>query len=278
MKHEDKIKGTWKILLFTELASLIVAIPYGWMVIKAFTTADGAFTLSNWSFLYQESPFFRGLVLPVIWPSIITSLIFAAVTALLQIVVTIPTAYTISRMQFCGRTKLTKLMIILDAFPTVALLIGFFYVLNALGLINTYIGVVLVKVGMSLSGSIWLMKGFFDQVPWDIEWATTVDGASRFTAFLKVIIPAVKPGSAVILVYSFLSGWAEYMLINLFIYSSGSTVSTFIGLMLDAEGKTTVPYGIMAAASLLYVLPTVLLFIFSQKMLLKVSQGGSKQL
>ena len=115
------------------------------------------------------------------------------------------------------------------------------------------------------------MKGFFDQVPWDIEWAAMVDGASRFTTFRKIIIAAVKPGSAVILVNSFLSGWAEYMLINLFIYSNGSTVSTFIGLMLDAEGKTAVPYGVMAAASLLYVLPVILLFIVSQKTLLKVS-------
>ena len=278
MKHEDKIKGAWKIFLFTEVASLVVVIPYGWMMVKAFTTPEGAFTLSNWSFLYQETPFFRGLVLPVIWPSVITSLIFASTTALLQIGVTIPTAYTISRMQFRGRVQLTKLMIILDAFPTVALLIGFFHVLNTIGLMNTYAGVVFVKVGMSLPGSIWVMKGFFDQVPWDIEWAAMVDGASRFTTFRKIIIAAVKPGSAVILVNSFLSGWAEYMLINLFIYSNGSTVSTFIGLMLDAEGKTAVPYGVMAAASLLYVLPVILLFIVSQKTLLKVSQGGSKQL
>ena len=205
MRREDKIRGAWKVFIIVEIISLIIVIPYGWMAVKAFTTPEGSLTLSNWSFLYQETPFFRGLVLPVIWPSLITSLIFATTTALLQIGVTIPTAYTISRTQFKGRTKLTKMMIILDAFPTVALLIGFFYVLNVLGLMNTYTGIVLVKVGMSLPGSIWLMKGFFDQVPWDIEWAATVDGASRFKTFWKVIIPAVKPGSAVILVNSFLS-------------------------------------------------------------------------
>lgn len=276
-KREDKVKGAWRYILLLGVFSLLIAVPYAWLVAKAFTTNAGEFTLENWSFMWQETPYFRGLVLPVVWKSFGMSLLFAAGTAALMFLLTVPTAYAISRTKFPGRPLLTKLMIILDAFPTVALLIGFFYVLNFLGLINSYFGVVLVKVGMSLPGTIWLMKSFFDNVPWDLEWAAIVDGASRFKTFTRIIVPAVKPGAAVILINSFLSGWGEYILLNLFIIGKTTTMSTFIGMTLNNEGKVAVPFGILAAASLLYVIPVVVMFAISQKTLLSVQQGGLKQ-
>ncbi|HHX37104.1 MAG TPA: carbohydrate ABC transporter permease [Clostridiaceae bacterium] len=275
-KREDRVKGAWRYIILLSIFSLIIVIPYAWLVARAFTTNTGEFTLSNWSFMWKETPYFRGLVLPVVWKSFGMSLLFASGTAILMLSLTIPTAYAISRTKFPGRPLLTKLMIILDAFPTVALLIGFFYVLNAFGLMNSYFGVILIKVGMSLPGTIWLMKSFFDNVPWELEWAAIVDGASRFKTFTKIIIPVVKPGAAVILINSFLSGWGEYILLNLFIIGKSTTMSTFIGMTLTNEGKIAVPFGILAAASLLYVIPVVILFSISQKTLLSVQQGGIK--
>ena len=276
-KNEDKIRGAGFYIAILGIFSLIIAVPYGWLLVRAFTTNTGEFTLQNWSFLWQETPYYRGIVLPMVWRSAGMSLLYASCTAGLLFLFTMPTAYAISRTKFPGRPFLTKLMIILDAFPTVALLIGFFYVLNALRLMNTYTGVILIKVGMCLPGTIWLMKSFFDNVPWDIEWAAIADGASRFKTFYKIILPAVKPGAAVILINSFLSGWGEYMLLSLFIIGKSTVMSTFIGITLNADGKIAVPFGILAAASLFYIIPVVILFAISQKTLLKVQQGGIKQ-
>ena len=275
---DDRAPGAWKYITILLIFSMIIIIPYGWLFWKAFTDNSGRPTLSNWRFLYEAIPYSRAVVLPVIWPSFIHSLLFAAGVAILTIAVTTPAAYALSRTKFKGRAFLTKMMIILDAFPTVALLIGFIFVLDFFGLINNFLGVILVKLGMYLPGAIWLMKGFFDYVPWDTEWSAIVDGASRFKTFLLIIVPAIKPGIAVILVSSFLSGWGEYILINLFIYGDNSTMSTFIGTMLNSEGSATVPPGVMAAANVFYIIPVIILFTFSQKLLLQVSQGGSKQL
>lgn len=276
-KSEDRVKGVWRYVLLLGLFSLVIAIPYTWLLAKAFTSNTGQFTMDNWSFMWQKTPYFRGLILPVIWESFGISLLFAAGTALLIFLMTVPTAYAISRTRFPGRRFLTKIMIILDAFPTVALLIGFFYVLYFLGLMNSYLGVLLIKVGMSLPGTIWLMKSFFDNVPWDLEWAAIIDGASRLKTFTRIIVPVVKPGAAVILVNAFLSGWGEYMLFNLFVIGRTSTMSAFIGMTLGAEGKIAVPFGILAAASVFYVIPVIILFAISQKTLLNVQQGGLKQ-
>lgn len=276
-KGEDRVRGAGWYVLLLSLLSLVVAVPYAWLLANAFTSNTGQFTLENWSFMWKRTPYYRGLVLPVIWESFGISLLFAAGTALLIFLMTVPTAYAISRTKFPGRRFLTKLMIILDAFPTVALLIGFFYVLYYLGLMNSYFGVLMIKVGMHLPGAIWLMKSFFDNVPWDLEWAATIDGASRLKTFTRIIVPVVKPGAAVILVNAFLSGWGEYMLINLFIVGRTSTMSAFIGMTLGNEGKVSVPFGTLAAASVFYVIPVILLFAISQKMLLNVQQGGLKQ-
>lgn len=275
---DDRAPGSWKYILLLTIFSLVIIIPYGWLIFKAFTNQNGIPTLKNWSFLYEAIPYSRAVVLPVIWPSFRNSLLFASGFAILTICVTTPAAYALSRTKFKGRVFFTKMMIILDAFPTVALLIGFIFVLNMLGLINNYFGVILIKVGMYLPGAIWLMKGFFDYVPWDTEWSAIVDGASRFKTFIEIIVPAIKPGLAVILVSSFLSGWGEYVLIDLFIYGGSTTMSTFIGTMLSSEGSTNVPQGVMAAACVFYIIPVIILFTVSQKLLLQVSQGGSKQL
>lgn len=277
LARDDKPRGAWKFIIIVSVFSLLIVIPYTWLVVEAFTDQQDAFTLGNWPFFYEETIIKNGDVLPMIWAPLGNSFLFAAMMSVFVTCVTTPAAYALSRTSFKGRRFVTRMMIILDAFPTVALLTSFIFLTDFLGLVNKLMGVVLIRVAMYLPGSVWLMKGFFDNVSWDIEWAGIVDGASRFKTFLKIIVPSIKPGVAVILVNSFLSGWGEYILINLLIYEGVPTMSAFIGRMLSTEGSATLPKGIMAAACLCYVIPIIIVFIFAQKSLLNVSQGGSKQ-
>ena len=156
LKIKSKVLGD---IFSVEHLLLIIVIPYAWLVARAFTTNTGNLPF-NWS-LCGKKPYFRVLFYPLSG-SHLSKFVVRIWSAILMLALTIPTAYAISRTKFPGRPLLTKLMIILDAFPTVALLIGFFYVLNAFGLMNSYFGVILIKVGMSLPGTIWLMKSFFD--------------------------------------------------------------------------------------------------------------------
>lgn len=278
LRLDDSPKGAWKYVILITLLSSIILVPYGWLISSAFQDTDGVWTLGNWSFLTESTTLKHGVVLPPATEPLLKSLLFACIMAACVVLITVPSAYVLSRTQFPGRKLMAKLLIVLDAFPTVALLMSFILLLSRLHLVNKLSGVIFLKVAMYLPGSIWLMKGFFDHISWDIEWASSVDGASRFKTFLKIIVPAAKPGIAVILVNSFLSGWGEYILINLFVQSNTSTMSSFIGAMMDAEdGKYLVSSGVLAAACFCYIIPVIIVFAISQKTLLQVKQGGSKQ-
>lgn len=278
LRPDDRPYGAWKYVLLLTLISCVVLIPYGWLAMEAFTTEDGTLGLDNWTFLTQETTIHRGVALPIATKPLFNSLKFALMMTVSVVPVTVCAAYALARTDFFGRKVLARLLIIMDAFPQVALLTSFIILLSKMNLTNKLVGVVLLKVAMYLPGSIWLMKGFFDHVNWDMEWAAIVDGASRFKTFLRIIVPAAKPGIAVIVVNSFLSGWGEYMLISIFMRGNATTMSNFIGSMMDAEdGKYLVPAGILAAACITYILPVIITFIFTQKTLLQVKQGGSKQ-
>lgn len=278
LRLDDRPKGVWKYVLVMLLFSSIILIPYGWLFSSAFQDETGAWTLSNWSFVTNEIVLTKGVVLPAAVEPMLRSLEFALIMAVSVVLITVPAAYVLSRTRFPGRKLMARLLIVLDAFPTVALLMSFILLLSRMNLVNKLSGVILLKVAMYLPGAIWLMKGFFDHISWDIEWAAIVDGASRFKTFLRIIVPAAKPGIAVILVNSFLSGWGEYILINLFVQSNSTTMSGYIGSMIDMEdGKYLVSSGIMAAACICYIIPVIIVFAFSQKTLLSVKQGGSKQ-
>lgn len=278
LRLDDRPRGAWKYILVLLLISSVILVPYGWQVMKAFTSQDGALTLANWQFMTQETELGRGVVLPPATKPLLTSFAFAIAMAVSIVSITVPAAYAMSRTAFTGRKLMAKLLIVLDAFPSVALLSSFILLLSNLNLVNKLSGVILLKVAMYLPGSIWLMKGFFDNISWDIEWAAIVDGASRFKTFLRIIVPAAKPGIAVILVNSFLSGWGEYILINLFLQGNAATMSSFIGSMMDSEdGKYLVSAGVLAAACFCYIIPIIIIFAIAQKTLLQVKQGGSKQ-
>lgn len=278
LRLDDRPRGAWKYVIIITLLSMLILIPYGWLIIQAFQDDNGAFTLLNWRFMTQPTQIRSNISLPPATKPLLTSFGFALLMCIGVTGITVPAAYCMSRTDFHGRRLMARLLIILDAFPSVALLMSFILLLSRLNLVNKLIGVVFLKVAMALPGTIWLMKGFFDHISWDIEWASIVDGGSRFKTFLRIIVPAAKPGIAVIVVNSFLNGWGEYILINLFVYGKSSTMSNFIGSLMDGEdGKYLVSPGILAAACFCYIIPIIIIFAISQKTLLEVKQGGSKQ-
>ena len=119
------------------------------------------------------------------------------------------------------------------------------------------------------------MKGFFDDIPWDVEMSALIDGATRIQALYKVLLPMVLPGIAAISILAFIQGWSEYLFVVTFIRSSGSwTLTSYINGAIGELGVTD--YGFLSAASTFYMLPVLLFFVFTQKYLMRVSVGGMK--
>ncbi|MCD6195938.1 MAG: carbohydrate ABC transporter permease [Staphylothermus sp.] len=280
----EKIAKALIVLFVAVIPSIPIWLMYLGLIAQAFSSKvtlgiiPNGFTLKNWRFLWSTIQ--MGLKkYPNIWPITINSLYLALGTALLVTFVAGLAGYALSRMEFRGRTKMMEFILALHAFPSIVLLIALFVLLNKLGLYGrgfiTLTGVMITKAALEAPMGAWIMKGFFDNVPWDIEWAALVDGCNRLTAWRKVILPLVLPGFAAVAVFAFLAGWAEFIMAFTFIREDRWWPLSVMIYHVIGEYKF-VDWGFLAALSLFYALPTIIFFVFSQKLLLRIYVGGVK--
>ena len=263
-----------------------VVIGYAWLIIATFSYRTegllpidaegnvGGFTLRNWSFLSN----------PAIWRVTFNSFMIAMAMVVGVGFISSLAAYSLSRMNFSGRKGFLSLTLLLHAFPSVTLLIAIFFVLNTISKIpvlgaqfgyNTVGGVALVMVALELPLGIWLMKGFFDNLSWDMERAALIDGASRFRVWWEIIIPLIKPGLAALAIFTFLSGWSAFLIP--FTFTVGTKVANlpvFLRQMMSDTAPTN--WNAIAALGLFQLIPVMIFFIFTQEMLLSIYSGGSK--
>lgn len=262
---------------FLFITALPIIVGYLWLFSNSFSETliysliPERLTLKNWSFLWRPpSPYY-----PSLWRTFGNTLVLALGMVVTVVGISTPAAYALSRMKFPGRLGLLAGTLILHSFPGVTLLISLYYVLRTLGLLNNVIGVFLVKAGLMMPFAIWVMKGFFDSIPWDVECAALVDGATRFQTWYKVMLPQVKPGIGAVSVFAFLSGWSEYIYVITFVQDKRSwTLSSYVNSIIG--DYRFLDYGLLAATGLFYMLPVLLFFLFAQKYLLRVSIGGTK--
>ena len=181
----------------------------------------------------------------------------------------------LSRLNVPGRGFFLAGVMVLHAFPSVTLIIAIFIVLQMVGLYNSLAGVILVKAALDLPLGIWLMKGFYDTVPWEIEMAGVTDGASRFRVFRTLVLPQVKPALMALGLFAFLSGWSEYILPQ--VLTPGGDVQVLsvylAGLIAD---DNNFDLALFKSVGVFYILPVLILFLFFQKHLMNVYGGGSK--
>ncbi|HAJ33215.1 MAG TPA: carbohydrate ABC transporter permease [Candidatus Atribacteria bacterium] len=268
------------IIIFLTIISIGIVMGYFWLFAGSFSGElvygifPKSFTLKNWRFLW-ENPFPENPDWPSIWPILLNTLYLGLGVTIIVVSVSTLAAYVISRMKFPGRSFLLASTLILHAFPAITLLIALYYILKTLNLLDTITGVVLAKAGFFIPFGIWIMKGFFDGISWDMEMSALIDGATRFQAWHKVMLPIVKPGIAAISIFSFLMGWSEYIFVITFNRSYSSwTLTSYISAILSDYRFSD--YGLLAAVSLFYMVPVILFFIFTQKYLMKITLGGMK--
>ena len=274
------------------ILSLPIITGFAWIIISTFSLrtygiipvdADGnfgGFTLSNWMFIRD----------PLIWKLTLNTLILAIGLTVGVLVISSLAGYALSRIKFPGRKGFLSLTLILHAFPSVTLLIAIFFVLRWLSKIpligkdlplvgglgyNTLGGVIMVSVGLQLPLGIWLMKGFFDNVSWDIERAALIDGCSRFRTWWQIMLPQIKPGLAALSIFSFISGWNSFLIPYTFITKAETAViSTYLNKLM---GDTmAINYGQVAAFGLFQLIPIIIFYVFTQKYLLQIFGGGTK--
>ena len=216
-----------------------------------------------------------GAQFPSVWSAFFNSLVLALAQTLIILTVSSLAGYYISRFAFRGRNAFLQGMLVLHAFPAMTLIIPIFLMLHWIGLLDTIFGVMLVLAAIELPFYVFVMKGFFDGVPWDIEMSAMTDGATRRQAFVMVVLPQVRFGLIAVAVFAFIRAWEEYIFVRTLLIENKNWVMSLY-LFWVSDDVMGVDYGIVAAVAVFYVLPSFLLYIFCQKYLTQMTIGGIK--
>ena len=242
----------------------------------------GKLHVDNFRFLWRadfveelRSKATSGAQFPSVWNAFFNSLALAVSQTVIILVVASLAGYYISRFAFRGRDAFLQGLLVLHAFPAMTLIIPIFLMLHWIGLLDTIIGVMLVLAAIELPFYVFVMKGFFDGVPWDIEMSAMTDGASRRQAFRLVVLPQVRFGLIAVGVFAFIRAWEEYIFVRTFLIENKNWVMSLY-LFWVSDDVMGVDYGIVAAVAVFYVLPSLLLYVFCQKYLTQMTIGGIK--
>ncbi|MFR2851966.1 MULTISPECIES: carbohydrate ABC transporter permease [Hungatella] len=203
------------------------------------------------------------------------SIIIAFSSTLITITISALGAYGIVRFYPRFGKLMTRVLITTYMFPPILLAVPYSIIMGKAGLMNTRIGLVIVYLSFSVPYAIWLLVGFFQTVPLEIEEAARVDGANKIQVFVNVALPIVAPGLVAVAIYTFINAWNE-LLYALIMTNSTSKMTVSIALK-SLEGQEILDWGTMMAASVLVVVPSIIFFMLIQKKIAGgLSQGSIK--
>ncbi len=233
--------------------------------IRAITPWPDTFTLSNFVSVMTDQPFAR-------W--IGNSLIIAAATTFLGVFLACTAGYAFSRFRFPGRRAGLMSFLVSQMFPGTLTLIPLYIILvKWLGLGSTRLALVLVYSTIAIPFCVWMLKGYFDTIPRELEESAIMDGASPGRVFLTIILPLAKPAVAVTALFSFMTSWNEFILAAT-LMDKEVMYTAPVGLRFFVGGFSQ-QWGYFAAGSIIVSIPVVLLFLFLQKYLVSGLTAGA---
>jgi multiple sugar transport system permease protein len=263
------------------LIMLFALIPVVWIVSLSFkdpaTIADQSFFPQDWTFENYESLFEGGLSESPFLAPLINSILIAIIATSIAIVLAAFAAYAIARLDFPGKALILAGALAIAMFPPISTVGPLFDMWRALGLYDTYPGLIIPYLTFALPLAIYTLVAFFREIPWDLEQAAQVDGATPLQAFRKVIIPLAAPGvfTAAILVFIFC--WNDFLFaISLTSSDASRTVPAALAFF-TGESQFTAPNGNIAAAASLVTVPIIIfVLIFQRRIVAGLTAGAVK--
>lgn len=272
MNTEGKRYITLFVLIFLLFLSFF---PLFWMISTALKTPDLIFTrppqlvpsiptLANFIELFNS----------VFMKFVRNSFIVSSGAVLLSSLVAVLAGYSFSRFKFTGQKLIQLFILTAQMFPLVLLLISIYVFFSKLRLLDTHLSLILAHCTFSLPFSVWMLKGFFDAIPKELEEAARIDGCSRTRILVQVILPLVKPGLVATGIYIFLLSWDDYIFALQLISSLGKRTVP-VGLVLSFLGEFQYAWGPLMAGSIIVSLPVMLMFVYMQKHLIAGLTAGA---
>ena len=204
---------------------------------------------------------------------LVNSMVVTAITVVVCALVGTLASYAIARYQFRGRRELMLFYLVIRMFPAVMIIIPLFILMRNLGLLDSRIGLALAYTTFLLPVFIWMMKGFFDAIPLELEDAARIDGCSRIGAMVRVVLPLVVGGLVATVVFVAIGAWNEFLFALMMTTSTGSRTWP-VGLQLMV-GEFQLPWGTLAAGGIISIIPVVLLFALVQRALVRGLTAGA---
>ncbi|MEA5078705.1 MAG: sugar ABC transporter permease [Anaerolineaceae bacterium] len=222
-------------------------------------------TFESYRVILFDKPF-----LSWIW----NSLAITIATAVIGVLLAATSAYAFSRWKFPGRTVGLVFLLSTQMIPASMLMIPIYILAIKLGLVGTYRGLVIAYCVSSVPFSIWILKGYYDTIPIDLEEAARIDGASQLQAFTQILLPLSTPALAITFLFNFTTAWNDYLLARVMLGSQEALLTWPLGLQ-RLQGQFQTQWGLFSAASILVMIPVVALFLYSAKWLISGLTMGS---
>lgn len=206
---------------------------------------------------------------------VINSLVVTSVTVAICLFTGTIASYAFSRFQFRGRTELMLAYLLVRMFPAVLMIIPLFVVMRQVGLLDSRVGLAITYTSFLLPLFVWMMKGFFDAAPKELESAARIDGSTRLGAMLRIVMPIARNGVLATCIFVAIAAWNEFLFALMLTTSQGSRTWP-VGLQLMV-GEFQLPWGMLAAGGMISILPVVVLFAIVQRaMVAGIAAGAVK--
>jgi multiple sugar transport system permease protein len=253
----------------------LALIPVLWLVSLSFKTPTAvldpsfwpqSWTLSNYTQILQTSTFIRPLI---------NSIGIGLISTLIAVVLASMAAYAVARLQFPGKSVLIGMSLLIAMFPQIALVTPMFNIERSLGLFNTWPGLIIPYVAFGLPLGVYTLSAFFREIPWELEKAAKVDGATPFQAFARVIAPLAAPGMVTTAILVFLFCWNEFLFAISFTSTVASRTAPASIAFLSGSSQFSVPTGPIAASAVVITIPIIIFVLFFQRRIVAGLTSGA---
>jgi multiple sugar transport system permease protein len=263
--------------IFVIIACLMAAAPFLWHAVSSLKDSSEVAripplllpqkpTFDNYTALFAQRPFVRYCL---------NSFIIASLSSLLCVAAASPAAYRLARSGMKTRTAVSGVLLVLAFFPPIVFVLPLYQMIRAVGLINHPWGLILPYAALNLPLSIWLLTGYFRQIPIELEEAAEMDGLSALGTFTRIVLPLAAPAMATALVLVFVFSWNEYMLALTFMNADDARTVTVGVATLSGAFVYEIPWGLIAAGVIVSSLPLLVLAAFFQKQIVAGLTSGS---
>jgi multiple sugar transport system permease protein len=271
-------KHTVRWIIISIVVAVYALFPVLWIVSLSLKSPGDVANQKFWPTALDWSNYeliFTGSAKDLFLPALVNSIGICLIATLIAVVLATLTAYAVARLDFPGKKLILTMALAVSIFPVISLVTPLFRIWSAVGLYDTWAGLIIPYLSLTLPISIWTLAAFFRQIPWELEQAAQVDGATSFQAFRKVIVPLAAPGVFTTAIIAFFIAWNDFVYgISLTSTSAARPVPAALSFFTGAS-QFEEPAGAISAAAIVVTVPIIIIVLLFQRQIVSGLTSGA---